>query len=199
MVRSKNQALLDFVEEALVLGCRTGEITFLVEDSERLETVTERTISRYITAIRERWATEELELRPQRRQELRRRAEMTFRKAYTEGGKSLGTAATCLKILQEMDGLKAPQKIEVNGQINVKAMSPDQRRTRVAELWAIRQKAIAEGRVIDVLPSAPKRKKLPAPKKAAKKIPAKRKKTAGKKTKATIKKAPARARKKKSK
>lgn len=142
-----------------------------------------RTIDRIIRRVKDRWAREEVELRGERRQELRQKLQATFLKAYGEGGPAMGAAVRCLQLEAKLNGLEAPQKIEINGQINIKAMSPDQRRARMTELWAIRQEAVAAGKVIDVLPTKTKRKKLPAKKPTKKKAKAK-------------KKAPARARKK---
>jgi len=136
-----------------------------------------RTIDRYLKAMRERWAKEEVELRPKRREELRAKLQATFLKAYGEGGPSMGAAVRCLAIQAKIDGLEAPQEINLNTQvIDIKSMTPDQRVARIRELYALRQKATQEGKVIDILPAA-ESKKLPAKKLPAKKTPAKKAKT----------------------
>lgn len=151
----------------------------------------ERTISRYLATIRERWAKEEEELRPARRQELRQKLQATFLKAYGEGGPSLGAAVRCLQVQAKIDGLEEPQKIEISGRVDVLAMSPFERQARIEELWALRQKALG---VIDVKTKPARLPPASSAKKPAKKTTPKRKSA-----KATPKKAPARARKKTSK
>lgn len=149
-----------------------------------------RTIARLIARLKERWSREEVEMRPQRRQELRQKIQATFLKAYGEGGPSMGAAVRCLALQAKVDGLEAPQKIEAMvGHVDIKAMSPDQRRDRVAELWALRQKAIAEGKIKGIIDAASTPKKLKAALEKPKKTPAKKKAKAKKK-------APARARRK---
>lgn len=143
-----------------------------------------RTIDRYLKSIRERWVTEEIEMRPKRREELRQKIQASFLKSYHEGGASMGAAVRCLALFAKIDGLEAPQEVNVNTTtVNIKAMSPDERVARLRQLHALRQKAVAEGRVIDILP-APEAKKLPkkTPAKKAKPKPKKRLKRPRKKT-----------------
>ena len=195
--RGPDLALLRDIEELAALGVAYDRLIGMVQDRHherakdafrrqngmhRDEPVEEdmvpmprgassRTIDRYLKSIRERWAKEEIELRPERRQELRQKLQATFLKAYLEGGPSMGAAVRCLAIQAKIDGLEAPQEINVNQTIDIKSMSPEQRNARLRELYAKRQAAVAAGKVIDLLPEPAKKKpkaKLKRPRKAKK-------------------------------
>ena len=138
--------------------------------------VSERTIQRYMKRVKDRWATEEEQERPERRKELRRKLNAVFSKSYMEGGQSLSAAVQCLRIQAKIDGLEAPQKVEINADINVKLMSPFQRQARIEELWALRRGTLGREDAPLVIDVPPAPKKLPAKRKAKpkKKAPAKK-------------------------
>ena len=146
----------------------------------KLTGASERTIQRYLKQIRDRWATEEVELRPKRREMLRQKLQATFLKAYAEGGPSLGAAVRCLQVEAKMDGLEAPTRVEVSGQIDVLAMSPMERTQRIEQLWAMRQAHLGS-QAVEVI-EAPAPKRLPAKTRAkkARKKPAKGRKRTSK-------------------
>lgn len=192
MATQVDRGMLQDVEELMAMGLRYDSLVHHVQrrhidrareswarrwgpdaegfEADQVKGGSERTIQRYMARVRKRWAEESEVERPERRKELRRRAEAIMTKAYLEGGQSLSTAVQCLRVLQKMDGLEAPQRVEHSGQVDIRAMSPQQRQERIEELWAIRQ---ASGKVIDT----PSPKKLPAPKKKrATKVKAKPKK-----------------------
>lgn len=101
--------------------------------------VTVRTVERYFRRIRERWATEEEERRPERRQEFRALCMENLRVAWDTRNAMAGAAT--LRVLAKLDGLEAPAEIHVSMALDVKAMTPQQRRTEIDRL--IRQRAEA--------------------------------------------------------
>lgn len=184
---ARDMALEADIEEMMAVGMRYDRMIplIIVRHMERygdahstLEGHTgcsERTIQRYMQRIRKRWAEESEKTRPERRAELERKLDATFLKAYLEGGASLGSAVRCLTQMAKMHGLDAAQKIEITGQLDIKAMSPIERRARISELWELRQRSLG---VVDVkaLPPKPK-KKTKAAKRKPKKAPVKGRKT----------------------
>lgn len=104
--------------------------------------VCEATVARYCTAVRKRWAEEEEEFRPERRAELRAMIRDAWRMAR-QNNQGMALAALT-RALMRFDGLESPAKVEVsvNGQVDVRALTPSERREEIDRLIALRREAM---------------------------------------------------------
>ncbi len=98
--------------------------------------MTERTVWRYFRKIRERWASEEVEHREQRRQHFRAMIMANFRLAMATSNPMAGAAT--LRVLAKLDGLEVPAKLKIAGSFDVRSMSPTERRSEIDRLIALR-------------------------------------------------------------
>ena len=131
-----NRELWTACEDAMVKG-----VAWQVRDALADEqAVAKSTVDKYYRLIREKWATEEEELRPMRRQEFRARVLDTYRLAH-QTGNAMAAAAT-LRVMAKLDGLEAPAKVEITGSIDVRAMTPLQRQEEIERLIAVRAEAL---------------------------------------------------------
>jgi hypothetical protein len=131
-----NTDLLAQAELGMVQGMNPvvlGERLALAHD------VTFRTVARYFRLIRERWASEEIDLRPARRAEFRAMVKANFALAYATDNASAG--ASTLRLLARLDGLEAPMEIKLTGSVDVRALSPMERKDEIERLLALRKKA----------------------------------------------------------
>ena len=154
MPRAKNPELLAVVERQMVMGLTVPECLSEIEDDGELR-CTERTLKRYRADIRQRWDTEEVELRPQRRAEFRAMVRFGFRDSIAS--RQHIAAAQFAKILAKLDGLEAPARLDINIGISVRAMTPMQREAEIMELLAKRREALdgtRAGKVTVLLPGA---------------------------------------------
>ncbi len=140
----KNVAMLAAVEEALVRGLGFGRIASQICAEFR---VTDRTVCRYISAVRERWMREEEELRPERRAHFRAMLMANFRLSLNSENPTAGAAT--LRVLAKFDGLEAPARVVVAGSFDVRAMSPMERQAEIDRLIALRAQAMREAREQD--------------------------------------------------
>lgn len=103
----------------------------------------ESTLKTWRREIWQRWATDDAELRPHRRDVHR---EM-LRALYHESLKDKAWAV-CEKVLKQLmiiDGLQTPDTLNVNHtHVPVEKMSPEEREREIAALVAKRERAIAE-------------------------------------------------------
>ena len=111
----------------------------LAEQLAEDHSMTVRTVERYFRLIRERWKTEEEELRPGRRAQFRAMIMENLRLAWATANPIAGAAT--LRILAKLDGLEEPTKVEITGGIDVRAMAPHERRDAIDELIAKRARA----------------------------------------------------------
>jgi len=122
------------------LGMICGEHpTALGERLAVAHDVTIRTVARYFRMIRERWAKEESELRPARREEFRAMVKANFAMAFAT--ENAGAGAATLRLLARLDGLEAPLEVKINGGLDVRALSPKERRDEIERLLEIRASA----------------------------------------------------------
>ena len=143
---------LSRVEELLLQGYRPQQI--LDECKEYTESI--RTIYAWCEEIYRRWAEEDQKQRPARRDLWRARLEARYRMMLEDladptmkmtgiNRAKLYDAMAKLELLAiKLDGLDAPIRIEHSGAIDVRAMSPEQRRERIDELLARRERAKAQ-------------------------------------------------------
>jgi hypothetical protein len=131
-----NTKLLEEAEVGLVQGLNP---TVLSEVLAKENDVTIRTVERYFRLVRERWATEEIEQRPQRREQFRAMIMANWQLAYVTQNPMAGAAT--LRVLAKLDGLEAPSEIKITGAIDVRALSPKERRDKIEELLELRAKA----------------------------------------------------------
>ena len=154
MPRAKNPELLAVVERQMVMGLTVPECLSEIEDDGELR-CTERTLKRYRADIRQRWDTEEVELRPQRRAEFRAMVRFGFRDSIAS--RQHIAAAQFAKILAKLDGLEAPARLDINIGISVRAMTPMQREKIasgircIALCWCIGRAEVAEIDEINIL------------------------------------------------
>jgi len=144
-VNRKDPKLLEQAELAMVMGQETVAAPRLAEEFG----VTERTVWRYYKAVRERWATEEAERRPQRREEFRAMIMQNLRVAWAVANPMAGAAT--LRVLAKLDGLEAPSEIKITGGLDIKAMSPMERQAEIERLLAIRAVALDGRRTTPLL------------------------------------------------
>lgn len=108
MARRLKEEVCDYAAEQLALG---GTSTDVTKEVAGHFSMSERHARRYIAVVRDRWRTEGAVNRDERRAQLRASAEAVFRKAQ-----SLGHWKTCLnalRFLADLDGVMAPQQVEV--------------------------------------------------------------------------------------
>ena len=133
----RNLKLMVAVEEGLIRGEPSTQLVTRLAAKFKL---VERTIWTYVKRVYERWAKEEEELRPMRRAQFRQMVMENFRLSLDSG--EPGAGASTLRLLAKLDGLEAPSKVEITGQLNVKALDPIERRKKIEILMAKRAEAL---------------------------------------------------------
>lgn len=131
-----NTELLGQAELGLVQG---EHPTILSERLAILHGLTIRTVERYFRLVRERWATEEASQRPARREQFRAMVMANFALAHATANPMAGAAT--LRVLAKLDGLEAPSELKITGGIDIRALSPRERRDEIERLLEIRSKA----------------------------------------------------------
>ena len=132
MARPRKNILLEQAAEFVALTAMPGEKAVRVQELAEEYSVTERTVWRYIADVEKKWASEEEERRPQRRAHFRQLLMRNLRVAWADGN-SIGGAAT-LRILQKLDGLEQPAKLEITGKLDIRGMSPAERDAEIQQL-----------------------------------------------------------------
>ncbi len=142
---------LALVEEMLLKGHRKAAI--LAELSEQGYTESDATTTDWMQEIYRRWAAEDVERRPARKDLWRARLEARYLmmmedlsdpKMNMQGinRAKLYDAMAKLELLAiKLDGLDAPIRVEHSGTVDIRAMAPDERRARIDELLAKRDAA----------------------------------------------------------
>lgn len=125
------------VEEALLAGRSSG---WIVETYAPKWNVTERQVRNYIARVEAQWRERAPTATPELRQQARERVLMLMRVAMDSNAAgtpgALGAATKAADMLNKIDGVYAPEKVEHSGGIDVMAMTPAQRKARIAELSA---------------------------------------------------------------
>jgi len=137
--RQKNPDMLDAVERAMARGVSFRDILAACEAKWH---VSEATVARYCSHIRKRWAREEEELRPERRAEFRAMLRDAWQMAReNKQGMALASLA---RVLASLDGLNQPAQLQVAiaGQVDIRAMTPGERREEIDRLIALRREAM---------------------------------------------------------
>lgn len=149
------RANLARLESLIVEGYSIEQcIEIMIEDGR---TESEATVRAWRAEVFARWAKEDVELRPARRDMMRQQLMMLFRSNYqasldTQGKPGTTMAAVlsraeCTKIAKlscQLDGLLAPTVVKVDGAVDPLAMSPSERRAEIDELLAKREAAMRE-------------------------------------------------------
>lgn len=113
-------------------------------------TESEDTAKKWRLEIQRRWAAEDAELRPARKDLWRARIERQYHKLldWAEGTKSEiaraafnAEAIKLTKLALIMDGLTAPVRVEHSGQVDVMALQPHERDAEIEQLLAKRKAA----------------------------------------------------------
>lgn len=114
-------------------------------------TESENTAKEWRLAVQKRWAQEDAEQRPARKDTWRRRIESQYQKLleHAELTKSelaraayYAEATKLTKLALIMDGLTAPVKVEHSGTVDVAALQPHEREREIADLLAKREAAL---------------------------------------------------------
>lgn len=140
------------IEECMLKGMRRQAI--LAEMAELGATESMRTVDDWIAEVRTRLIEADVEMRDFRRNMRRAQMDARYQMALADlaeartlppsASKAMAMAmlhravTSCEQLLMKIDGLEGPIKIEHSGTIDVRAMSPDQRRERIEELIAKR-------------------------------------------------------------
>lgn len=113
-------------------------------------TESEETAKKWRHEIQRRWAADDAELRPARKDLWRARIESQYHKllGYAETTKSeiaraafFAEATKLTKLALIMDGLTAPVRVEHSGQVDVMALQPHERETEIEQLLRKREEA----------------------------------------------------------
>lgn len=102
-------------------------------------TTSQHTIRDWRKEVRRRWAEQDAEERPHRRDEHREMLRTLYQISYTTGD-----YRCCEKIARQLmilDGLNQPTKIELSGTLAVEAMTPAQRNAEIDTLLQKREQA----------------------------------------------------------
>ncbi|HUS27590.1 MAG TPA: hypothetical protein VMZ53_03755 [Kofleriaceae bacterium] len=139
------------VEDLMLQAYSPREIFAKLHDEGFTES--EATAKEWRLAIQKRWALEDAEQRPARKDAWRRRIESQYQKLleHAETTNSelarasyFAEATKLAKLALIMDGLTAPVKVEHSGaMMDPLALQPHERETRIAELLAKREAALA--------------------------------------------------------
>lgn len=117
-------------------------------------TESENTAKSWRKEIQRRWAAEDAENRPARKDMWRGRLEALYHKLLTKAGSPGLSASACAMLYAEaikvakiavvMDGLTAPVRVEHSGAVDVAALQPHERETEIRELLAKREAALQQ-------------------------------------------------------
>lgn len=115
-------------------------------------TDSEDTAKNWRAEVMRRWAVEDAEMRPARKDAWRARLEKLYRELLEKAADPkqsstamailYGEAIKVMKIAIVMDGLTAPVKVEHSGRVDVQAMGPLEREKEIAALLAKREAAL---------------------------------------------------------
>lgn len=123
------------VEEALLSGRSHGWVGEYFAEKWR---VTDRQVRDYIARVEQQWKERAPTATPELRQQARERVLMLMRTCL-ENAESPGAFSGATKaadMLNKIDGVYAPEKVEHSGGVDVSALTQKQRRERLAELLA---------------------------------------------------------------
>lgn len=147
------------IEKCLIAGWDRTRI--FARMSELNATESQRTTDGWISEVREKMMAREVDVRPIRR--MMRRAQLEARYAIlladidearqlpNSASKHMAiamlsrSAAALEQLMIKIDGLEGPIKIEMAGAVDIRTMSPDQRRERIEVLLAKRAAAKEAG------------------------------------------------------
>lgn len=128
-------ARLAMVEEALLAG---RSHTWCMETFAAAWKVTERQVQNYLARVEQQWKERAPTATPELRQQARERVLMLMRTclASAESPGAFAGATKAADMLNKIDGVYAPEKVEHSGGVDVSALTQKQRRERLAELLA---------------------------------------------------------------
>lgn len=135
----------DFVERELASLASYGET---VDAAAARFGCSVRTAERAVARVRRRWAEVAESEFAARRGRFRAQVEHAWRLALAAG--DFRAVAQLARVLADVEGLRAPAKVEHSGTVNhrpVAAMSPQEREREIAVLLAKRQAALEAGQV----------------------------------------------------
>lgn len=124
------------IEDALLSGRSHG---WCEETFAPAWKVSDRQVRNYIARVEERWRQTAPTATPELRQQARERVLMLLRSAMADRSEVPGAysaAKGALDMLNKIDGVYAPEKVEHSGSVDVATLTPAQRRARMAELMA---------------------------------------------------------------
>jgi hypothetical protein len=123
---------LSQVEDALLSG---RSHTWCMETFAGQWKVSERQVQNYIARVETKWR--ERSASPERREEARERCLMLLRKySDSEVPGAAGAACKAADMLNKIDGVYAPEKVEHSGGVDLRTMSPQQRQAEIEALLA---------------------------------------------------------------
>ncbi|HSR79071.1 MAG TPA: hypothetical protein VLN57_21035 [Xanthobacteraceae bacterium] len=142
------------LEEMMIAARPWSSIVRTLTDEKFLENHSdpEQTAVRWRQAVQQRWRTEDVEMRPARKDLWRARLENLYGQlleqalaAKSEFARSLyfGEAIKIAKLSIDLDGLSAPIAVRHEGRLDVAAMSPSEREAEIKMLLAKREAARA--------------------------------------------------------
>lgn len=140
------------VEDLMVQAYSPREIFLKLHEEGYTES--EATAKEWRVAIQKRWAAEDAEQRPARKDAWRRRIEHQYQQLLEHAAVTnselaraayFAEATKLTKLALIMDGLTAPVRVEHSGSsVDPAALQPHEREARIAELLAKREKALAD-------------------------------------------------------
>jgi len=141
------------VEDLIVSGYAWDKILDILADEGRTESAS--TAHAWRNEVNRRWASEEQELRPARKDMMRARLEKLYLTAYkhaTDESKSAVARsmalAECTKIAKlsiALDGLAAPIAVRHEGVLDPASMTPAEREAEIKTLLAKREDQLRKG------------------------------------------------------
>jgi len=138
----------DYLEHGLAAMTPYGE---LVDAACAEFGLSERGITKAIARVRERWMRTEQTTVEERRAKFRAELEHAWREALLAG--DFRAIAQMAKVRADVDGIRAPRKVEVGGTLGLRpvaAMNPREREVEIATLLA--KRAAARGESPPALP-----------------------------------------------
>jgi hypothetical protein len=140
----------DFVEERLAAMDSYGEV---VDAGVKKFKCSDRTVMTAIARVRQKWRTAEQSTVEERRAKFRAELEYAWKRALVEG--DYRAIAVMAKVRADVEGIKAPKKVEHGGTVNLRpvaAMSPEERRREIEILLAKRAGAVPPANPAPALP-----------------------------------------------
>lgn len=141
---------VDRTEELMVQGMPWSAITAILITEGHVAETNDRSAEAWRREVMKRWAAEDAELRPARKDLWRARLEGQYRDVRERAAECespamyamLNDSATKIaKLAIQLDGLQEPKRVHVTGDVDVADLSPAERDKEIEALWERRAAA----------------------------------------------------------